>query len=101
MTLIIVSIFSKDKLKAIHSIFPSLTKFYCLHPTGFEPIILPGAVNVVGECTKKNPCNRCEGNCLSKDDCAPGLKCKNRVGYEAVPGESTLQIQFFCLSFLV
>ena len=44
-------------------------------------------MNYVGECNKNRyKCKKCEGSCHDDGDCADGLVCKHRVGFEAVPG---------------
>ena len=47
---------------------------------------MDGVVNYIGECGDAYKCNECEGDCDSDSDCAPGLACFMRSGYEAVPG---------------
>jgi hypothetical protein len=37
-------------------------------------------------CTASAPCEACQGDCDSDDDCNSGLKCFQRNGYEQVPG---------------
>jgi len=63
--------------------------------TGFDPVdrSTDSVVSYVGECGSHNPdpypfykCKECQGSCHYDDDCGNGLKCKHRVGYEAVPG---------------
>ena len=53
---------------------------------GYKPEKLEGIVQYVGECDSTSPCDRCQGDCDSDDDCADGLECYQRDAFEAVPG---------------
>ena len=64
-------------------------KVSTLTPYTFESIEEPGSafLNYVGECDDTaGPCNECEGDCDSDDECSPGLSCFHREAVEAVPG---------------
>ena len=65
---------------AAHNIYMSIL-------SGYDPASLEGIVNYVGECDSTSPCNRCQGDCDSDEDCADGLVCLQRDGFEAVPGK--------------
>jgi len=55
----------------------------------FMPVSAPGQINYVGECSSSSNgylCGECEGDCDNDSQCAPGLVCSERSGFEAVVG---------------
>ena len=75
-------------------IFNLLSFSYNLLPhddqPGFMPEVFPanaGIVNYVGECSANTYlCKRCEGNCNTDVDCEGELECRERHGFERIPG---------------
>ena len=57
--------------------------FYCDKYTNDMP---PPLRKSEAMCLPGSPCGECEGDCNSDEDCAGHLKCKERGGYEEVPG---------------
>lgn len=46
----------------------------------------PGYISDIGDCNASNKCGMCQGDCDSDADCADGLICFQRYGFEEVPG---------------
>ena len=46
----------------------------------------PNYIRYVRECNGHNRCGLCEADCDGDSDCEPGLKCRQRHVFEAVPG---------------